>query len=76
MTLDDNFENEYFGTYFKEKISDFKDTFILKSGTITTYYKNKLANAVSQNVTWENMSENAQKLTKEVYEFIKESNKH
>jgi len=74
MILDNNFENKYFGTYFKEKLEDFKDTFTLKSGTISTYYKNKLANAVSQNVTWEKMSENAKALTTEIFEFIESSN--
>jgi len=47
---------------------------VAKSGTLKTYYKTKLAEVVSSQVTWGELSDEAKELTKQLYKFIKESN--
>jgi predicted ATPase len=44
------------------------------SGTLSAYYKDKLANLVCPNVTWENMSDDARDLTRALYNFIYKHN--
>ncbi|KOY87349.1 hypothetical protein AD998_15395 [bacterium 336/3] len=45
-----------------------------KQETFSQYYKQKLAN-LTNNITWDEMSKEAQELTKKIYNFIKANNK-
>lgn len=71
------YRNDYLGNTLKRKlgVGNIQKTSIAKSGTLSTIYKKKLAELISEKITWETMSVQAQNLTKDVYEFIKESNK-
>jgi hypothetical protein len=63
------------GLYLKETFGDrCPDTLKAASGTLSAYYKDKLANLVCPNVTWENMSEDARVLAKTLYRFIHKHN--
>ena len=67
------YKSKGLGVYLSEKIK-LQENFKAKSGTLTTYYKNKLSEIINEKINWEEMSEDAQKLTKEIHEFIKKSN--
>jgi hypothetical protein len=63
------------GVYLEETFGDLcPNTLKAASGTLSTYYKDKLASLVCSNVTWENMSEDARDLAKVLYRFIYEHN--
>lgn len=59
------------GSYLKETFDDLcPDALKADSGTLSAYYKDKLASLVCPNVTWESMSEDARNLAKTLYGFI------
>ncbi len=71
----DDYKMKYLGKFIKNKLND-KDLgkFEARSGTLSTYYKNKLSEEVSQDIQWDEMSDEAKALAKAVYQFIEKSN--
>ncbi len=72
-----SFRSAYLGNYLQRVVPEdlLPKSFKEPSGTLTTYYKNKLASIILKEITWDGMSKAAQRLTVNVYEFIKK-NKH
>lgn len=68
--------NEYMGSYLKGLFPEKKIKIAAESGTLESRYKTELADIVSRNVKWENMSDGAKKLTEEIYSFIKKQNEY
>ncbi len=62
------------GKYLQDLFKDKKIKFASKSGTLRDSYKQKLSNLVSEKTNWENMSKDAQKLIREIYNFIDKQN--
>ncbi len=72
---EEKYETEYLGKYLKQKLgTKFPDGMKAASGTLETYYKNKLAFALNQHINWKNMSEKAKTVTKVVYDYIIKNN--
>lgn len=77
-----DYKDEHLGNYLtKFKNLNLPDSLKEKSGTLTTYYKNKLSQFVlekveSGNIGWDDIKENryAKKLTEAVYSFITKHN--
>jgi predicted ATP-dependent endonuclease of OLD family len=70
-----DYHKKRIGLYLKETFGDLcPGTLTSASGTLSAYYKDKLASLVCLNVTWENMSKDARHLAKALYEFIYEQN--
>ena len=72
----DQQKTRYLGEYLVDKLGaeNLPKGLVAKSGTLKTYYKTKLAEVVSSQVTWGELSDEAKELTKQLYKFIKESN--
>ncbi|MBK8901539.1 MAG: AAA family ATPase [Anaerolineaceae bacterium] len=63
------------GKYLKELLGDkCPSQFAVRSGTLSSYYKDKLSHLTSEIVIWENMSEDAKQLTRKLYSFILKHN--
>lgn len=64
---------KYFIKLFNNKL---KNKISAKSGTLKTYYKNKMAKLIFENeaITWDNLSDEAKEITKNIYFFIKAQN--
>ncbi len=71
--IEDEYKNTGIGEYLDGK---FKTKIASDSGTLSGYYKNKLADLICEGVTWSNMSERARELTLKIFEFIKKNNEH
>ncbi|MBK7443105.1 MAG: hypothetical protein IPI65_16805 [Bacteroidetes bacterium] len=72
---ENEYQDEYIGKYLKKKLKKLTpEHLFLESGTLKTYYKIKLANLLKEDISWHNMSKDAQNLTKKVVEFIKLNN--
>jgi hypothetical protein len=70
-----DYRNEHLGHYLKEKLGDScPDALEAASGTLSAYYKDKLASLVCPHVSWETMSKDSRKLAKALYEFIHKHN--
>lgn len=71
-----HFKSLYIGEYLENKLGKNKTpkSFKAESGTLSNFYKNKLAKIMSNNMKWDEMSSSAQELTEELYKFIKASN--
>jgi hypothetical protein len=70
-----DYRGKHIGLYLKETFGDLcPDALKAASGTLSSYYKDKLASVVCPNVTWENMSEDARRLAKALYGFIYKHN--
>lgn len=72
-----SFKSEYLGKYLTKEVfkkNDFPNFFITRSGTLSPYYKMKLADLVVDSLTWDLMSEPAKELSGRIYEFIQRSN--
>jgi hypothetical protein len=70
-----DYREKRLGTYLKGKLGPrCPDALEAASGTLSAYYKDKLATLVCPIVTWENMSEDARMLTKALYRFIHQHN--
>lgn len=70
-----DYQSLYLGNYLKSKLKvRFPEGLKAKSGSIDSFYKRKLATLLSENITWESMSEQAKSLTKRVYKFIVDNN--
>ncbi len=69
-------KNQYLGSYLKKSLKGLSvpKAFTAKSGTLTTYYKNKLADIVSEKMDWDEMTEYAKELTTKIHMFIQKSN--
>lgn len=66
-----DYRDERIGRYLKHKFGDLcPDALSASSGALTVYYKGKLASLVCPNVTWNNISQDARDLTKNLYRFI------
>lgn len=71
----EDYKSEYLGEFIKNKLKGLDlGKFDAKSGTLSTYYKNKLSEEVSQDIQWDEMSDEAKVLAKAVYQFIEKSN--
>lgn len=71
----EDYKTEYLGKFIKNKLKGIDlGKFDAKSGTLSTYYKNKLSEEVSQDIQWDEMSDEAKALAEAVYQFIKKSN--
>lgn len=69
------YEDKYLGKYLKEKFkTDSPKGLNAKSGTLSTYYKNKLAEITVEEIKWDDMSSEAKALAEKVANFIKECN--
>ena len=66
---------KYLTALFKDNL---KSKISAKSGTLNTYYKNKLAKLFtdSDSISWDDLSEEAKDLTRSIYAFIKKQNAH
>ena len=65
------YRSEHLGLYLKRTLKTLcPDALKAPSGTLSAYYKDKLAGLVCRGVTWENMSEDARDLARSLYEFI------
>lgn len=63
------------GRYLMETLGDLcPDTVAASNGSLSTYYKGKLADVVCPNVTWTRMSEDARTLARTLYDFIYQQN--
>lgn len=70
-----NYREKHIGAYLKETFGDLCPVALeAPSGTLSAYYKDKLASLVCPNVTWKNMSEDARVLAKALYGFIYKHN--
>jgi hypothetical protein len=65
----------YLSAQIKKRGVAVPDAFKAPSGTLGTYYKNKLADASTAYITWENMSEEARDVAKTLYEFVLANNR-
>jgi len=74
--IENNYKSQYLGKYLSRilKSHSLPGNFSNKSGTLSTYYKNKLSKIIEKNIVWEEMSKAAQKLTENIYKFIKSNN--
>lgn len=75
----EDYKEQYLGDFLVKLVKDNKaghlpKLFCAESGTVNTPYKIKIANKLSENVRWEDMSSEAQRITEMLYNFIKESN--
>ena len=71
----EDYKTEYLGKFIKNKLKGIDlGKFEAKSGTLSTYYKNKLSEEASQDIQWDEMSDEAKALAEAVYQFIKNSN--
>ena len=66
------YRDKYLGEYLKNKFgpNNIPKKLLAESGTLATYYKNKLAEIASSIITWDNMSNDAKELTETIYEYI------
>jgi len=63
------------GAYLRETLRELcPDALVAASGTLSTYYKNRLVDSVCSLVTWETMSRGARDLAIALYEFIRKHN--
>ncbi len=63
------------GRYLKNVLGDaFAESNLEESGTLSTSFKARMATAVCKVVTWEKMHPEAQKITKDLYQFIRQQN--
>lgn len=71
-----DYRKKYLGTYLSQELGakNIPKGFVDKSGTLKTYYKNKLSEKIQENIRWNEMSLSAKKLATEVYSFISEHN--
>jgi hypothetical protein len=68
---DSEYREKRLGSYLGERLGNLcPDGLRAASGTLSAYYKDKLATLACQSVTWENMSEDARKLARDLYEFV------
>lgn len=66
-----DYKNERMGSYLKRILpTQCPASLVAKSLTLETYYKNKLASLVAEKAAWENMSGDAKKLTRRLYDFL------
>lgn len=71
-----DYQVDYLGNYLESKFAGkLPKGFKADSGTLSTYYKTKLAELILSDIEWDEMSKDAQNLTREIYSFIKNSNK-
>lgn len=71
----EDYKSEYLGEFITNKLKGIDlGKFDAKSGTLSTYYKNKLSEEVSQDIQWDEMSDEAKDLAEAVYQFIEKSN--
>jgi predicted ATP-dependent endonuclease of OLD family len=69
------YRGEYIADYLIKIYSSLKFPKIKgDSGTLATYYKNKLAQEAELNIKWDNMSADAQDLAKALFNFILKNN--
>lgn len=65
-----DFQEKRLGAYLKDKLGKHcPDALVAASGTLSAYYKGKLADLACQHVTWDDMSEDARQLARELYDF-------
>lgn len=64
----------YLSAQLKKQGITVPEGFKAQSGTLGTYYKNKLADAAIDHITWEAMSEPARQVARQVHEFIASNN--
>ena len=71
-----DYRDQYLGTYFQTQFGESVIPKGLKaeSGTLATYYKNRLAEISSNKIFWDNMSQEAKELTKSIYGYILNQN--
>lgn len=71
------YEQERLGTYLSNKVGkDAPKCAEKNGGTLTDYYKKRLADQVAKKATWETMGEKAQKIAEEIYAFIEKHNSY
>ncbi|MBL7202530.1 MAG: AAA family ATPase [Anaerolineae bacterium] len=71
------YRDRHIGKYLIETFRDkHLDAVVAPSGTLKTYYKNRLCELICSLVVWDNMSDDAKCLTKTLYEFIQRHNEH
>ncbi|WP_071885163.1 AAA family ATPase [Hymenobacter sp. DG25B] len=70
------YKDIYMGNYLKSKlpIEKLPKGFTAESGTLSTLHKNSFAKYASNHVSWDDMTESAQDLAKELYTFISKHN--
>ena len=70
--FEQEYAEQYLGSYLSEKLGpeNIPKGLADKSGTLSTYYKNKLSETAKEKMKWSEMGSPAKELAKEVYEFI------
>lgn len=77
IQFDENdYKNEHLGTFLKKKFPDACPAELpdKKTGTLSSYYKNKLPELVASHVKWDNMSASAKDLIRNLYRFLARHN--
>ena len=73
---EEDYANERMGTFLSRVFgTTIRATVVDKSGTLDTYYKNRLADLSAQHITWATMSTPARELTERLYRFIESHNR-